>query len=42
MDAEDEVPLEEIVRSVVSEPADVEVVPWLDAVLAESRAIEAE
>ncbi len=42
VDAEDEVPLEEIVRSVISDPADVEVVPLWQAVEAESRAIEEE
>jgi hypothetical protein len=36
VDAEDEVPLEEIVRSVIADPADVEVVPLWDAVEAES------
>jgi hypothetical protein len=36
VDAEDEVPLEEIVRSVIEDPADVEVVPLWDAVEAES------
>ncbi|MGH9279974.1 MAG: Clp protease N-terminal domain-containing protein [Acidimicrobiales bacterium] len=42
VDAEDEVPLEEIVRSVILDPADVEVVPVWEAAEAERRALRAE
>lgn len=39
VDAEDEVPLEDIVRSVVTDPADVEVVPVWQAAKAERQAM---